>query len=439
MHLNTLTATDLVKKIKNKKISVEELACACLTAIASREKKIKAWEFLNLKQVLGYARALDNKGSLGALSGIPVGVKDIFNTKDMPTAMGSPIWKNFTPGNDARVVHNIRINDGLIFGKTVTAEFAVHHLPKDKTINPHKENRTPGTSSSGSAAAVAAYMVPFALGTQTAGSIIRPASYCGVYGFKPSFGVIPRTGILKTTDSLDTVGCFARSIADIRLLFEAIRVKGKNYPFVYEKLDSQKELKFSKNRKVNIGFIIKGLDVFSGFEKYAIQSFKEFLSKLAQQNKVRVSEVKPSTDFTRIHRLHGIIYDKTLAYYFQDEFKQHKLISEIMYEIIKRGNRVSNKQFIEALESQQKIKHRIDNQLSKYDIIVTLSTAGVAPLVNEKEKADTCLIWTFLGYPALSLPIFHGPENLPFGLQVIAKRYDDYKLLSISEEFLAKL
>ena len=138
------------------------------------------------------------------LNGIPFGIKDIFNTQVMPTTMGSPIWAGFVAGNNARSVDSILRKGALSFGKTITAEFAVHAL--NATLNPYDVSKTPGTSSSGSAVAVALGIVPFALGTQTAGSIIRPASFCGVWGFKPSFGLIPRTGVLKTTDSLDTVG-----------------------------------------------------------------------------------------------------------------------------------------------------------------------------------------------------------------------------------------
>ena len=161
---------------------------------------------------------------------VPFGVKDIFNTIDLKTEMGSETWKDHNAGNDARVVSVLRHQGYTPIGKTVTAEFAVHHL--NKTKNPHSIDKTPGTSSSGSAVAVATGMVPFALGTQTAGSIIRPASFCGVWGMKPSFGLIPRTGSLKTTDSLDTIGFLSSYGTDMREILNLLRVKGPNYPFV---------------------------------------------------------------------------------------------------------------------------------------------------------------------------------------------------------------
>ena len=153
MKLNYLTATELIGKLKRRTVKAEEVCRDCLKMVSLRDKEVKAWEYINDGLVLKYAREIDRKKARKGLYGIPVGVKDIFNTKDMPTAMGSPIWKGFMPGNDARVVHNIRMNDGIIFGKTVTAEFAVHFLPKDKTKNPHNLRHSPGTSSSGSAAA----------------------------------------------------------------------------------------------------------------------------------------------------------------------------------------------------------------------------------------------------------------------------------------------
>ena len=433
MKLNYLTATELIKKLRQKKIKAEEVCRDCLEMIALKDKEVKAWEYINEELVLRYAREIDRKKDLKTLHGVPVAVKDIFNTKDMPTTMGSPIWKGFMPGNDARVVHNIRMNDGIILGKTVTAEFAVHFLPEHKTRNPHSLKHSPGTSSSGSAAAVASHMVPLALGTQTAGSIIRPASYCGIFGFKPTFGTVPRTAMLKTTDTLDTVGCFARSIDDIRILFDSIRVSGSNYPFVNNCL---KEYDVSKRSNIRIGVISDTIDVFRGFEQYVFDRFDAYINKLGKKNNVRLTKIKPSSDFNKIHRIHSLIYDKTLSYYFKEEFKQKTFISDIMYEIIARGNKIPVADYIKALTDQARIRQAIGGELKSYDAILTPSTAGEPPLAGEIENPDTCLIWTFLGWPSLNIPMFRGPHNMPMGLQAVAKRYDDYKLLYIAKNFL---
>jgi Asp-tRNA(Asn)/Glu-tRNA(Gln) amidotransferase A subunit family amidase len=270
-------------------------------------------------------------------------VKDIFNTEDMPTCMGSPIWEGFTPGNDARVIFYLRQADAVIPGKTVTAEFAVH--TSGKTVNPHDSRYSPGTSSSGSAAAVASFMVPLAIGTQTAGSIMRPASYCGVHGFKPSFGLIPRTGMLKTTDSLDTVGMFARTPQDLELLFDAIRVHGEDFPMVRKFLeDPARQTKGSRPWKIALA--TSSIWVWPHAEKYAQQALLGFASRLSE-NHVIVEEVKLPEDFNTAHEIHGTIYDKTLSYYFKEEFKKRTLISEVMYEIVNRGNRVTVRNWFE--------------------------------------------------------------------------------------------
>src|SRR3989339_1518465 len=188
--------------LAQKKISAVEIAQESIKQYTALEQKVQAWVCFNGDKLLSEAKAADARLSDGqpvrSLEAVPIGVKDIMNTIDFPTEMGSPIWKDFTPGNDARVVSYMRWEDAVIPGKTVTAEFAVH--TPGPTHNPHRHGYMTGTSSSGSAAAVASYMVPLALGTQTAGSTIRPASYCGVYSMKPSFGLLPRTGMLKTTD-----------------------------------------------------------------------------------------------------------------------------------------------------------------------------------------------------------------------------------------------
>lgn len=438
--LHNCTASELISLLKDNRTTVEEITMACINSIKNNESRVKAWDYFDENYVLKIAKELDSiketNGTLKTLYGVPIGVKDIFNTYDMPTSMGSEMWDGFEPGNDARVVHYIRENDGLIFGKTVTAEFAVHFLSANKTVNPHDSNRIPGTSSSGSAAAVASNMVPLALGTQTAGSIIRPASYCGVFGFKPTFGVVPRTGSLKTTDTLDTVGCFARSVEDIKLLFDVIRVKGSNYPYVKRYLDEFVE---HSDKKIKIGFLLDGIWVFDSYKVYAIETFCALLDKLKMNNQLEISQIKPSSDFNKIHDLHSLIYNKTLAYYFKKEFQNVDKVSNIVKELIEIGNNISTVEYINALTQQEIIRQNIEKELSLYDMVLTLSTAGEAPLIDEEETPDTCLIWTFLGLPALNIPLFKGQNHLPYGLQVISSRYSDYKILAFAERFLQKI
>src|SRR3954463_5306505 len=213
--LNELTATEIVAAINGGKATCEAIAPACLEHIQLREPKVQAWQHLNREQTIGQAIALDKSGKRGPLIGVPFGIKDIIDTADMPTEYGSPIYKGNRPKNEAACVALGRKAGGLLMGKTVTTEFA-NRFP-GKTRNPFDETRTPGGSSSGSAAAVGDQMVPLAIGTQTTGSTIRPASFCGVFGYRPTWGDLRCSGVREAAGSLDTLGLLARSIADIAL------------------------------------------------------------------------------------------------------------------------------------------------------------------------------------------------------------------------------
>jgi Asp-tRNA(Asn)/Glu-tRNA(Gln) amidotransferase A subunit family amidase len=430
------TATEIARRVRSGETSAEEVCRHHLERIRELDPEIHAWACVMPDLALDAARAIDarrSKRPLRPLAGVPVGVKDIFNVDGLPCEMGSGIWKGFTPGNDARTVYNVKEADGLAIGKTVTAEFAVHFLPKGLTVNPHDSTRSPGTSSSGSAAAVSSGMVPLALGTQTAGSIVRPASYCGCVGFKPSFGTVPRTGTLKTTDTLDSIGGFARNVGDVRALFEAIRVRGRDFPYVERGL---RDATYSVGDSVHIGYIDEGLWVFDGYQRETLDAFRRLLDELAKVPGVTLERYSPGQDLNRVHELHGLIYDKTLAYYFAEEFEQHTLISGLMYEIIERGRKIGLPEYVAATEEQAAISRREGERLSGYDMLLTPSTAGVAPLLEAPETPDTCLIWTFLGMPAISVPAFGSTEGLPFGLQAVAPRFGDLRLLTLAEALL---
>ena len=320
------------------------------------------------------------------------------------------------------------MNGGVIFGKTTTAEFAVHHLPAEKTRNPENIEHTPGTSSSGSAAAVSAKMVPIALGTQTAASIIRPASYTGTVGFKPSFGLIPRTGILKTADSLDSVGFFSNYIEDCKLIFKTTHIKGKDYPYAQRYLNPEFSLDFNKN-KIKIGIISSGLWV---FQDYAIEIMDQFHSFIDSLNKdiYEVNEIHIPHSWNNIHNVHQTIYDCSLSYYFKKEFsKSLNKISQDIIGIIERGMLIGKEQYHYALKDQNKHAKEIKHIFSEYDFIATPSTASTAPLIGDNDIPDSNLIWTLAGIPCINLPLFKGANNMPFGLLILANKYKDYELL----------
>lgn len=437
MNLSQLTATDIIAHLRARDFSATEVTRACLETIDRMDSEIHAWVHVVPEIALKQAETADRKlasGRAGSLCGVPIGIKDIFNTADMPTQMGSPIWKDFTPGNDARVVHYLRMADAVLLGKTVTAEFAVH--APGPTRNPHNLEHTPGTSSSGSAASTAAYMVPLALGTQTAGSIIRPASYCGVYGFKPSFGLLPRTGMLKTTDSLDTVGVFSRSVEDLALLFDVIRVRGADYPISHAHLnDPARQTK--GRRPWHIG-LLQG-PKWKYAEGYAQQAIQEFGRRLANVPEIEIEAVTLPESFQRAHEIHATIYDRALAYYFKDEFVAQTLVSSIMYEIVQRGNRLTLDQYKAALDAQNSLARQLDQVFAdRFDVIVDLSTGGEALKgLDSIDRPDNCLIWTLCGVPTINLPVFTGPNRLPFGAQILARRYNDYLILDFARHLYA--
>jgi Asp-tRNA(Asn)/Glu-tRNA(Gln) amidotransferase A subunit family amidase len=430
--LHTLSATAIARGLRTGQFTARELTQACFAQIERLDSILKAWVHLDLEKALLQADAADARlraGQAPALTGVPVGIKDIFNTVDMPTQMGSPIWAGFTPGNDARVVHYLRLAGAVFPGKTVTAEFAVH--APGPTANPHNPLHMPGTSSSGSAAATAAFMVPAALGTQTAGSIIRPASYCGVYGFKPSFGLIPRTGMLKTTDTLDTIGVFARAIDDLAVLFDAIRVKGRDHPLSEAALnDHARQTKVGRPWRVAL---VRG-PKWSSAEEHAQVALLDFARRLEADPDIVVETITEPPIFERAHEVHAAIYDRALAYYFKEEFLRHTLVSPVMYASIDRGNALTLADYLAALEEQKSISRTMEEFfLSGYDIVLNLSTGGEALKgLDSTDRLDNCLIWTLCGLPAINLPVFSGPQGLPFGAQIVGRRYNDYMLLDFA-------
>ncbi len=416
----------------------EDIACQCIAMHDRSEAQAKAWVAFDAGQLLATARRCAQRLTRGeplrGLEAIPVGVKDIFNSADFPTQMGSPLWAGFTPGNDARAVFNLRRAGALVPGKTVTAEFAVHTL--GKTINPWAPERTPGTSSSGSAVAVALGVVPAAIGTQTAGSIIRPASFCGVWGMKPSFGMIPRTGMLKTTDSLDTVGFFTGHACDLGRTFDALRVHGRDYPLSDRALNDHARQARPADRPWRVAFVRP--PVWQHVSAYARAAMAGWLQRLQADPRFELVPATLPADMAECHSLHATIYNRALAYYFQHEFRQAGLVSPVMNALIEAGLMVSPADYAAALERQIDLARQMDRFLRGLDVMVTLSTAGEAPLRHVEEHPDSALMWTLTQLPAISAPVFTSARGLPFGLQLVARRYNDPLLLKFVAEAIER-
>jgi Asp-tRNA(Asn)/Glu-tRNA(Gln) amidotransferase A subunit family amidase len=394
-------------------------------------KKYKFSTNLSKTYILKQLKEINYKKK-GIFFGIPFGIKDIFNTKVLETQFGSILYKNFFPGNNSRLVDIIINKQGVIICKTTTAEFGVHYFPEKKTLNPFNRNHITGTSSAGSAVAVASGALPISLATQTAGSIIRPASFCGVIGFKPSFGALDRTGVLKTTDTLDTVGLFSSDIYFLKKTFKNLIQYSNQYPY------SKNFFLKKKKKKIKIGIISYNFKFYKNYEHVVKKEFdnfcRQYLKSFLVEKNLKIKFID------KIHKYHENIYCKSLSYYFKNLSKRKNKISSIMRKMIKKGNKISKKEYLRSLDMQKLLTIKFEKIMKNYDFLITLSTGSVAPKIGKNEKKDTCLIWTFLGAPSISLPIFYDEERgLPFGLQIISSRYNDFSLIDFSNKIIKNL
>lgn len=412
--------------IRNNKINENDLFNFLITFTKKINKEFNAFKIFDEKEIKN--QFINNKNNKKPLYCIPIGVKDIFNTYDYPNSFGSDIYENYLPGNDARVIFDIRDKGGIIFGKTYASEFAVHN--PTPTLHPIDKKLSPGTSSSGSAVAVATKMVPIALGSQTAGSIIRPASYCGVFGFKPTFGTIARTGVLKTADTLDTIGFFSNHLDDLKLIYNSVRHKGKNYPHIHKKFFTKK-INFTKT-DIIIAKIIgpKSKNINS---KLSID-YEIVTKKLSKISNIKIIEYKLPKLFDNAHYYHDLIYAKSLSYHLQKEFKNSpgKFSSSLKKMIIK-GQRITNKSYDDALEYQYKIIDFLDKKFNKIDFLIDLASFTTAPKFGNNDVDDHNLIWTMGHIPVLSIPLDNSYNNLPFGLLLASKKFHDLKMIDFAK------
>ena len=419
-NLHQLTISNYLKLIKQKKIEPIDLINQLISRVKKYEKYLNSMSIFSIDDILNQVDFIKkNKAHTFSLNGAAVGIKDVYNTINHKTSFGSQIYKNFRAGNNARIVDDLINNNAILFCKTKTAEFSVHNPPN--TINPYSINHIAGTSSTGSAVAVSAGFVQSALGTQTAGSTFRPASYNGIYGYKPSFGLFPRTGLLKTTDTLDHPTLLTRSINDIEILFDIIRVKGENYPLVQRNLTKKK---YTKKNKL---FFYKG-NTWKNLDKFTQQQFMLFINKVESTLNLKIKSLKLNNEFNKIHQSHDIIYNKSLSYYFKNEFKNYSnLISTSMIDMITKGNNINLNDYNKELRRQENLQNTF-NKLLENSIIISPCTSGEAPKKNEFEKNDLSLFWTYLNIPCLSIPCLKGKNNLPVSIIVASSKFEDYLL-----------
>jgi Asp-tRNA(Asn)/Glu-tRNA(Gln) amidotransferase A subunit family amidase len=413
--LNTLGATEIVAAIAQGAATCEAVARACLDQISAREREVQAWQYRDAERVLAYARELDRTGSRGPLHGVPIGIKDIIDTVDMPTEYGSPIYRNHRPSGDAACVALSRKAGAVVVGKTVTTEFASIHA--GKTRHPFDTARTPGGSSSGSAAAVAAAMVPLALGTQTTGSITRPASFCGVFGFRPTWGDLRTRGVMESSGSLDTLGILARSVDDVALYRDVL-------------LGIQPQA-VSDLPPPRIGFCRthRWTDI-----EPATQKLLEDAAERLGRAGATVVDVTLPQDFEELEVAHRLIASFEMARNLTWEIQNHwnEISEEFRDGRLKGGLTCTYEQYVAMRNVVHHCRKLLLHVFEQHDIVLTPAAAGEAPVGFDQVAANpwVYMIWTTLHVPSISVPLFKGPNGLPIGAQLIAKHHEDRRLFS---------
>jgi amidase len=413
--LNELTVTEIVAKIAAGEMTCEAVTRDCIERIIAREPVVKAWVKFNPELALAQAHALDREPRRGALHGVPIGIKDVIDTFDMPTEMGSPIYRGHRPTADAACVALLRRAGAVILGKTATCELA--GMAPAATTNPHNPAHTPGGSSSGSAAAVADVMVPAALGTQTGGSVLRPSSFCGVFGYKPTYNTFNKAGLKPAAESIDTIGWIARSIEDIALLTAVLG------------MDEPQPLR-SISAAPRIGLCRTELwDAAQPETKSAVENAAAALSKAGAV----VRDVDLPGEFTGLPALaRGTINHFERAACMAFEWDNHRgALSPQMRRYIENGLKTSRVDYVAAWRRVEQCRTLLLKVFDGIDVLLTPCVPGEAPkgLASTGDPSMQAM-WTALHTPTMTLPTHRGPNNLPVGIQLVAQRYGDDRLFA---------
>ncbi len=416
--LTLMSAFEAAAAIRAKEITSLELVDACLRRIDERERTVNAWAFLDPECARAAARACDAVAPSGPLHGVPVGIKDVIDTCDMPTEYGSTIHRGHRPNRDAACVSLIRRAGGIVLGKTVSTEFAMYH--PSKTVNPHNPGHTPGGSSSGSAAAVADRHVPLALGTQTSGSIIRPAAYCGVIGYKPTCGTFAIEGIKALASSLDTLGVLSRSLDDLSLMYEV---------FCGVELAAD-QLPTREPGQVRLGF---WQPPFAEPSPDA-DGLTLAITRLRAVG-FEVTPVAMPDSFASLNEVHAALmaYEVARNHLYEYEPARRALMSDSTTAVIEQGWNVSFEAYLRCREHTRQAQIAFDQIAQSFDAILVPSATGEAP-AGTSWTGDPVFnrMWSLLGTPALTLPVGKGPNGLPIGVQLVGRRDSDRVLLDVA-------
>lgn len=413
---NRYSVVEAAALIAAGKLTAVKLAEDCLARVAAREKTVQAWSYIDPQQVLADARARDAEKPRSPLHGIPVAIKDIIDTADMPTEYGSPIYAGYRPQADAACVSVLKDAGAVIMGKTVTAEFAMSH--PGKTRNPLNSAHTPGGSSSGSAAAVADRMVALALGTQTGGSVLRPAAFCGIVGFKPTFDWINTVGVKANSKSYDTIGIMGRTVADVALAF-AVMTRQDAAHFARPTIE-----------RPRIGFC--RTPQWPKADAATMAALERAASELAKAG-ARVSEVTMPGKFDELSDARSKIGDFESSHALAWE-RRHFEDKIAVREKLKKADSVTLDEYIAAQKVLDECRRLLDATFGDFDALLVPSAPGEAP-ASLATTGDAVFnqMWTALHTPCVTVPVFTGPGGLPMGAQLVGAYGADYKTLACAE------
>ena len=425
----SLPVSEIAKKIRNSELSSVELCQNYIDQINKFEKDVKAWVHFDKKLLIEKAEESDKHRKsgkpMGSLHGIPVALKDIIGTYDMPTECGTVLRKGKTQSQDAEIVDLLKSAGSIIMGKTATSELA--YLGPPDTRNPHDYSRTPGGSSSGSAAVIATHMAPLSIGSQTGGSVIRPASYCGVVGYKPSYGLISRNGVLRTSFNLDHIGVFGKKVEDVALLSK-ILIKKDSYDEATIHYSSEYMLEECiKGPPFEPKFIFYKTNSWKKIDKKSRESFEYFIKSF----KKNIEVFDTPSYFKDIDKNHRIIHETDLSNNFQIYYKKSKnKLSKEMQSAISRGMKYSAKEYLDAVDFMKRSYESYKEVFEDYHGVLSPCSTGVADKgLKSTGSADFNRVWSYMHTPAISLPLLQGENNLPLGVQLIGGKYDDQRFL----------
>ena len=429
----SLSLEELSEKIRSGQLKSVDVCETYIERIKEFDKDIKAWAHFDRKVLLEKAAESDEHRKAGKptglLHGVPIAVKDIIGTVDMPTECGTVIRKGKSYSQNAEIIDLLHSSGAIVMGKTATSELA--YLSPPSTTNPHDKNRTPGGASSGSAASVASFMAPASIGSQTGGSIIRPASYCGVVGYKPTYGLISRNGVLRTSYNLDQVGMFGRKVEDVAMLAKVLIKKDKYDPATIHYSTENILAETKKGPIFEPKFIFYKTDYWKIIDKKSREAFEYFIKSF----KKNIEIFDTPSYFKDIHKYHQIIHETDLANNFSVYYKKFKKkLSKYMQDAISNGNKYTAKEYAEAIDFMKRSYESYEEVFEDYHGVLSPSSPGVAPKgLKSTGTAEFNKVWSYLGTPCISLPLLEGENNLPLGVQLIGNKYDDHRFLGVAK------